>query len=137
VDKRPHRPVIDLHPAFGQLGPKTAQRKICLRALQQPVPVFTDQFAWSVPAYLPRSDTARRVVPLQPFDRRAHRHAKTPRRRVPRQTTLFNCFYNPFAKIHRIRSWHNMLASCPSRKLESQNQVRGNTQSIQSSVIPL
>ena len=58
-------------------------------------------------------------MPLQPFDRRAHRNAKTPRRRVSRQPTTFNCFYYPIAKIHRIWAWHIMLASNPSTKLES------------------
>ena len=83
MSKRPHRSVVDLDPAFGQLGPKAAQRKVFLRALQQPRPVLTNQLARPVPAHFARSHTARRLVPMQPFDCRAHRNAKTPRRCVP------------------------------------------------------
>ena len=43
--ERPDRAIVDFHTALDQLGAKTTQSKICLGALQLPVPVFTDHHA--------------------------------------------------------------------------------------------
>ncbi len=80
MNKRPQRSVVDLHSALGQLGPKTAQRKVCLCTLQQPFLMLAGQLARSINTHFGSSHTARRVMPLQPFDCHAHRNAKTLRR---------------------------------------------------------
>jgi hypothetical protein len=67
MDEFPHRPVVDLEPALGQLGDRAAQGEPSrVNPMQKPQPVLTDDFGRPIAAHLARRRTAGRPQPLRP-----------------------------------------------------------------------
>jgi hypothetical protein len=67
MDEFPHRPVVDLEPALGQLGDQAAQGEPSrVNPLQKPQPVLTDDFGRPIATHLARRRTAGRPQPLRP-----------------------------------------------------------------------
>jgi hypothetical protein len=100
MNEVPHRVVIDLEPALGQLIDQPADRKILLVApLNQPLAIFTLNLFRTVAAHFPGRAAARLPVPLNPTDHGARDHAKARRRLPTRHFLLNNRFNRTFPKI--------------------------------------
>src|SRR6476659_437226 len=107
VNEIPHRPIIDLKAARGELADQSAQG-------EGPVPdtprqkrsMLAGNRLGLLPAHLARRDAPRLPKPPHPIDHRARRDPKTRRRLVPRQPVSQNRRNRPLTKIDRIRLSH-------------------------------
>src|SRR5271157_2982048 len=126
VDEVPHRTIVDLEAAFGELGHEPAQREATFpdAARQENLMLAADRLRL-VPAHLPRRHAARVLKPPDPIDDRAHPNAELGRRPMKRQSTLQNCRHRALAKIDRIRLSHPCWPP-PSQHLESEQGRFGN-----------
>jgi len=115
MDELPHRPVIDLQPALGQLGYQPAQGEGPLPdPLHKPVPLRAPDRFRLVPAHLTRRHAARLPEAPHPPDHRADPYTELHRRTTPRKAALLDRSNNTFSKIDRIRFRHPILASSPA-----------------------
>src|SRR5258708_1133914 len=101
VDERPDHTIVDAQAPIVQLGNQSAQGEVALlAALQQPVPILTDQLLGSMSAHLASRHAPGLAIPVDPLDRRADRHAEAGRGLVTRQAVTLDCLNHPLAKIH-------------------------------------
>src|SRR5216684_8212190 len=89
LNEIPHRPIIDLEAALGELGHQPAQGEILLsHPFHQPDLMLAPDRLRLVPAHLPRRYAPGRSEAPNPGDRRTDPHAELRRRLAPRQTAL-------------------------------------------------
>ena len=91
MNEFPHRAVVDLETALGQLRNQPAQREVAYMAsLHQPVPMRPRNRLGLVATHLTWDRAPGQTKPLHPLDGTAHRDAKPRRRLVTRHPLLLN-----------------------------------------------
>src|SRR5215470_1145385 len=111
----PHRAVIHLQAALGELGYQPAQGEVPLpNPSQQPDAVLARNRPWLVTPNLACSDATSLPQASHPPDRGADANAKLLCSLVTGQTAGLNRSHHPFTKINGIGSTHWMLASFPA-----------------------
>src|SRR6516165_12430771 len=125
MDEVPHRSIIDLKPALGQLGHQPAQSESAFpNAPRQKNRMLACDRLGLVPAHLARRHAARFLKAPDPIDHRARRDAKLRRRLMSRPTTLQNRRNRTLPNV-RIRPSHPCWPP-PSQKVESEQRRFGN-----------
>src|SRR3984893_18003749 len=126
VDEVPHRSVVDLKAALGELSDQPPQGEVLLLGpSQQPSTMLACDRLRLVPAHLAWRNAARFPQAPNPIDDRADAHAKMRRRLAPRYATLLNRRNHPYTKIQGIGSAHRVLASAPASTLNQNSADLG------------
>jgi hypothetical protein len=100
MNKLPHRAVVDLQSAFGELGNQPAQGEIArLDPFQHPDTVFAGNRLRPVPAHFAGREAADLSLPSHPSNGRANRHPELLAGLIARQPTGRNRRNNALPKI--------------------------------------
>jgi hypothetical protein len=99
MDELPHRPIINLQPALGELGDQAAQGEISLGSFQHKDPVPARNRLWPVAAHLAGRNATGLSLPPHPSNGRADRNPELLGRLIARQPAGQNRCNHPLAKI--------------------------------------
>src|SRR5208283_2307519 len=137
VHEIPHRPIVDLKAAQGEFDDQSSQSEGAVSdpPRQEHLMLAADR-SRLVAAHLARRYPAGLLKPPHPINHRARRDPKARRRLMPRQPLIQNRGHRAFAKIHRVRLAHPMLASFPASTV-NHNDADSGIPSIQPKFIPL